>query len=331
MSLLTIPPTIEAASWDGRRAAGPPVDPADPAFGACREITRIEARNFYLGIRLAPEPKRSAMLAIYTWMRYADDLADVPGEHRTGESRRAEIARLRCWTLAACETGTSPATAGPSDAPPSVRRWWPALASTIRAYALPGSIFADTLGALDADTLGVDLAAEDDLARYTDRVAGTVAMACVRIWGVRRADLGERAAQLAVRRARAVQLTNILRDLREDLTLDPRRSYLTRESYERRGLGPDGLLAWSPADRCAGLIGEWIERARSLYEASRDLESVIDPSCARVSWALSEVYRALLDSIARSPDRVARQRVAVARSRKASIALAGWLGVGLPG
>lgn len=362
MRLLELPPTI-GLPGSGRVASSHPIgyrplagiNPRWPAFVACRDITRASARNFYLGLRLAPEPRRSALLAVYAWMRHADDLADAGSPSDTPATRAAALAEFRVRTAAALdqrarsmstvETGASAFGRDEGRAPQHSREsttapigceaWWPAFERTMRAHAIPDSVFFDTLDALDADARGVGLATTADLARYCDRVAGTVALACVCIWGLRRSDAAPRVYELAIRRARAVQLTNILRDLPEDLLFEPRRSYLPKDSFARYGVTPEALLdpaaSGEARARAATMLDHWIMQARELYDASRDLESLIDPSCARVSWALSAVYRSLLDSIARDPARARRQRVSVTRPRKLSIALAGWLGVGLPG
>lgn len=343
MTLLAIPPTIPLPSAqspptprDARRipAGAERLDPSIPSFAACREITRLRARNFYLGMRLAPEPQRSALLAIYAWMRHADDLADAAGPGDNARSRTQELEKFRDQTVASLDARSGGGVHSPGQ-PPWEARWWPAFVDTLAAYPIPSWVFTETLNALGTDARAdehpLELSTSLDLARYCDRVAGTVAIACLTIWGVRRPEFGPRAHHLAVLRARAVQLTNILRDLREDLDPHLWRSYLPADSYERHALGPRGLLAWVPGDRCAAMLGEWIDQARALDHASRDLESLIEPSCARVSWALSAVYRSLLEAIARDPARVTQHRVRVAPARKLSIALAGWLGVGLPG
>jgi len=327
-TLLDISPTFPmppiVAPHD-RCSARATIDPQSPAFIACRDITRTRARNFYLGLRLAPEPRRSALLALYTWMRHADDLADADGPNHTPTTRLAALGELRARTIAAL------AGSGGADAPAHCAPWWAAFLATAGAHALPATIFTHTLDALEADAGGVDHQTTADLAHYCDRVAGTVAIACVRIWGVRRADLASRVMHLAILRARAVQLTNILRDLREDMAFTPRRSYFPRESYLAHNVSPGDVLTAPDAAGSAALLSDWIAQARVLYGASRELESLIDPSCARVCWALAAVYESLLDSIERQPAMLARQRISVPRARKFSIAVAGWLGVGLPG
>lgn len=325
----------------GRPHASTPIDPTSPGFLACRQITAARARNFYLGLRLAPEPKRSALLALYAWMREADDLADADGPVHTAASRTRALEDFAARTHSILWQ-TNPVDAAPA---PVRASWWDGFAAMVSAFSPPPSVFADTLEALRRDARAevepVDLATSEELAWYTDHVAGTVAIACVSIWGVRgrsgvatEADAA-RAGRLAVLRARAVQLTNILRDLREDLSADvgggAPRSYLPRESYASHTLTPQDLLAWRDAERCEHFLAAWIAEARRLYAASSALESTIDPSCARVSWALAEVYRALLEAIAREPRRVVQGRVSVAKRRKATIALKGYLGVGLPG
>lgn len=330
-----VPPTFPL---DGRSASNTPafpIDPFSPAFLACRRITQARARNFYLGLRLAPQPKRAALLALYTWMRHADDLADADGPDDSPRTRLASLVEFKSATTTALAgvhdlNATEHAEAS-AVAPPMCDEWWPAFIATARTHTLPASLFTDTLAALEADAAGVDHASAEDLARYCDRVAGTVALACVRIWGVRRPELTARAMHVAILRARAVQLTNILRDLREDLSFSPSRSYLPRDSYAAHATTPDDLRSTPDSPPCASLLSAWIDEARSLYDASRPLESLVDPSCARVCWALGAVYESLLASIARRPALLVTRRISVPRRRKLSIALAGWLGVGLPG
>lgn len=335
---LPVPPTV---ALDGRCSPIAPIapaariDPHAPAFIACRQITAARARNFYLGLRLAPQPKRAALLALYTWMRHADDLADADGPTDSPATRLAALAEFRHATKTALHNAASPDVqddaATRSVAPPACTEWWPAFLATARTHNLSASLFTDTLTALEADAVGVDHVSTTDLARYCDRVAGTVALACVRIWGVRRPELTDRVMHLAILRARAVQLTNILRDLREDLSFSPPRSYLPRESYAAHATTSHQLRAAPDSPPCAALLTDWIDQARSLYDASRPLESLVDPSCARVCWALGAVYESLLNSIARRPALLASHRISVPRRRKLSIAVAGWLGVGLPG
>ncbi|MCB9841517.1 MAG: squalene/phytoene synthase family protein [Phycisphaeraceae bacterium] len=351
MSLLSIPATIElpAEGWlrgealeasrngsrrvwrDAALAAGVAREAGlTEAFARCKAITRLHARNFYLGLSLAPEPRRSALLAIYTWMRHADDLADDPGRD-VGE-RLEGLRSLRALTAAAlAPQGGAAAPLHDADFRAQEPGWWAAFVASARAYQIPPTVFMDTLDALEADARGVAVRDEGELARYCDRVAGTVAVACVCIWGLReRAD--ERAAwRRAILRGRAVQLTNILRDVREDLGCEPRRVYVPAASLARHGVEAEGLMAWTPANGCEAVFAEWTAEARRLYEASVGLEDLVDPACARVCWALAAVYRALLERIASEPDRAVRERLRVARGRKLRIALAGWLGVGLPG
>ena len=325
MTLLDLPSTIDAGALHTLvppAGAAASIDPASPAFEMCRRITRDRARNFYLGLRLAPEPRRSALLALYTWMRHADDLADAGGPVATPATRRRDLARLRDLTIRAFASGTAP-----DDAPP----WWAAFRQLVRGHPIPQELFTQPLDALERDSGGAELADTRDLAWYTDRVAGTVATACVIIWGVRRAEFAPRAQRLAILRARAVQLTNILRDIREDLESVPARRYIPRDSLRRHALTGDALLAWRPEERCVALIQGWIDQARALYLASEDLELLVSPSCARVAWALAAMYRALLERIALDPSAVSRGRVRVPPRRRVGIAVRGWLGVGLAG
>ena len=129
------------------------------------------------------------------------------------------------------------------------------------------------------------------------------------------------------RRGRALQLTNILRDVVEDASRG--RVYLPRDARERFGCGVD---RWTAAPGFADLMQDQIERARSFYAASAGLEAHLHPDGRRASWALMETYRQLLERIAQDPAAVLRTRVSLPWSAKAAVALRASVGrsVGKP-
>ena len=282
--------------------------PLSAAF--CRALTRREAKSFYRGMALTPEPKRSALFAVYAWMRAADDAADAEG----GDP----AVRLEAFR------GATDAALG--DAPPAddAASFWPAFARAVMTYGIQRAWLDEQLAG-QADDLGaVDLATQDELERYCDRVAGSVGRCCVAVWGH---DAAAALPGLVAQRGRALQLTNILRDVAEDASRG--RVYLPRDARERFGCGVD---RWTAAPGFVDLMQDQIERARLCYAASARLEAHLHPDGRRASWALMETYRQLLERIARDPAAVLRTRVSLPWSAKAAVALRASVGraVGKP-
>ncbi len=269
------------------------------AFEAVREITRREAGNFYHGLKLTPEPKRSALYAIYAWMREADDIVDADGA--LGPKRAALdafAARTEDVFGAAGREGGS--------------AMWVAFAETVARFGLEIGEFRDLIAGMREDlgrdaeerdrageTPSVRYATREELARYCYRVASTVGIVCMRVWGTRPGVAWEEARALAIERGRAFQLTNILRDYASDF--EEGRVYFAGEDFERFGLCPSSLLAWREPRRCAEMIREVASWAREGYDRSAPLDRMIAQDCAPAMWAMTRIYSSLLHAIERQP------------------------------
>jgi len=279
------------------------------AYARCREITRQHARNFHYGIRLSPEPQRSAIYAVYSWMRLADDLVDScdAADIATLEKR---IAEFRAHTDAALDGRPSPTDP-----------LWLAIADTTRRFGLSGEHFHHMLDGQMDDARRTSYDTFDQLREYCRRVASTVGLICIEIWGY----VDPRAPELAAERGIAFQLTNILRDVAQDFDIG--RMYLPREDFEQLGLTPDDLRRWRKPEECRQLINLNIQRAAISYERSQALDGLIG-ACGRPTlWAMTSIYRRLLAKIAADPRRIVDgQRVRVSAIHKGAIALrAKWL------
>ncbi|MSR69520.1 MAG: phytoene/squalene synthase family protein [Phycisphaerales bacterium] len=272
------------------------------AVADCRDITRNRAGNFYWGLRLTPEPQRSAMYAIYAWMREADDIAD---DANTDSAQRT----ARVWAFRAA---TDEALAGRCAHDSSV---WRALAAVAREYTLDAHDFHAMLDGQIADLVPRRLQDWIELRTYCTQVASTVGCVCVRIWGYDHPA----AIALAVDRGIAFQLTNILRDIVEDIARD--RVYLPASEFARVGVTPEELCRWSNPAACADLLGQTIALAREHFVRSAPLDGMITPACRPTLRAMTEIYRQLLEQIARDPSRVVRERVALSTLRKVLIGL----------
>lgn len=287
------------------------------AMERCRDVTRTRARNFYYGLKLAPEPKRSALYCIYAWMRKADDLVDDAGEDV--ELRRANVETFRAMTEAAL-------AGEPADEDPI----WIGLRHVVDRFGIDAAHF-DAMIDGQLDDLEIRrYETFEDLHEYCYRVASTVGLICITVWGYH----DPRAEALATERGIAFQLTNIIRDFREDF--DMGRVYLPQEDFRRHDLAPDDLRTWSRPDASERFVIEQIGRAESFYERAAELDDLIDPSCAPALWAMTAIYRGILDKIRRAPNRIIDgQRVSLSPIQKSAIALqAKWrsirTGIGTP-
>ncbi len=280
---------------------------AAAALRTCRAITRRRARNFYYGLKLAPEPQRSALFAIYAWMRRADDLVDG-GDDAAGLRQRIEAFRA----------ATDAALAGdPVDEDPV----WVALGETAAAFDLHRDALHNMLDGQIEDLSGRQYETFQEVREYCYRVASTVGLVCISIWGYDDPD----APALAIDRGIAFQLTNILRDYKEDY--DAGRVYLPVEDFGRHDLTPRCLRQWTDPPRCRRFVLDQVERAKSFYAQSVPLDRMITSSCRPTLWAMTTIYRTLLDKIDRLPRRiVATGRLRLSSVRKGAIAIkARWI------
>jgi phytoene synthase len=265
------------------------------SYEACEALTRARAQNFYWGLRLTPEPRRSALYALYAWMRRADDLAD------DAPSRASAVSALRSFRDATDQAlrGLAPRPEQPSD----VEAFWPAFTHAAGTYALDPSWFADVFEGLLRDQDDRPVATGDELRRYCHCVAGTVGMMCVAVWGVRPGVDRAGALALADVRGLAFQVTNILRDVRRDASGPQPRVYLPESWLREQGLTIDALLQWRDARACAALIERALREASDAYARSAPLDAMVDPDCRASLWAMTRIYRGIFDRLRRDPRR----------------------------
>jgi phytoene synthase len=288
------------------------------SYAHCRAVARREARNFYYGMRLTPEPKRSALYTVYAYMRACDDFADDLPPEADADAARERIELFRRRTHAVLAGGD----------PPDGDPMWPAFADVCGRYAIDPAHLDAMLDGQLADLSPTEVATFDDLYAYCYRVASTVGLVCLSVWG-HDGEPGVRT--LAEQRGIALQLTNILRDVAEDAGRG--RVYLPTEDLARFGVSPASLAEGRADAGFDRMMAFQIERAASYYERSAGLERHVQPDCRASCWALMRVYRGLLDRIARRPRRVLTERVSLSPAGKVGVMLAAvtrrsWPGAG---
>jgi phytoene synthase len=273
-------------------------------------VTRGQAANFYYGIRLLPAGKRRAMCAVYAFARRVDDIGDG-GLEPLEKLRRLDAAALDLVALRATVGGGQAlddgAVLGGED--PVLA----ALAAARADFGLPLDALDDLIEGVRMDVDGVVYESFDDLVLYCRRVAGSIGRLCVAIFG---ASERERAAGLADDLGVAMQLTNILRDLREDG--ENGRLYLPLEDLAR--FGEDGTIPKMDDTQRAALVRFEARRAREWFDQGMPLVAMLDRRSAACVLAMAGIYSALLDRIDAYPGRVMRERISLPAHAKALIA-----------
>jgi phytoene synthase len=274
----------------------------DASYAYCHRLMRSAARNFYWGMRLLPPAKRQAMHALYTFMRLIDDIADDTTTDPAACTVEARRQRLEQWR-ATTHRAIAGDTAG--------HELWPAFHDTVSRFHIPTRLFDEAIDGQLQDLTQLTYATFDDLYRYCYRVASTVGIAAVHIWGFR----DSQALKLAEDRGIAMQLTNILRDLREDAARG--RRYVPDEDCHR--FGRCNQLPIS-ADHVPPGFDELMQfetvRAREYYERSAPLEDLVDADSRPTLRIMTGIYRGILDRIAANPRAVLVGRVSLTTTEK---------------
>jgi 15-cis-phytoene synthase len=309
------------------------------AYAHCEALTRAQAANFFYGIRLLPAERRRAMCAVYAFARRVDDIGD--GTLAPPEKLRLLDAEDRALAaLAPAGSGTRVAVtapgghAGEEPKPTGADPVMVALADAQQRFPIAPGVLGELIEGVRMDLAGTTYESFDELVVYCRRVAGAIGRVCLAIFGLREDAVAELALaeRLADELGVALQLTNILRDVREDALGG--RVYLPGEDLRRFGVtiavgssagpvaDPDGL------ERLSALVRFECERAREWFERGMQLTGMLDRRSAACVLAMAGIYRRLLECIAAHPEEVARRRLSLPAHEKAWVAARGILGVG---
>ncbi len=272
------------------------------SYSLCRQVTLKSASNFAWAFWLLPKHKRLAMYALYAFLRRTDDL----GDSNLPVARRA--ADLNAWRKSFAR-----ALAGTFDDP-----LLPAVVDAVNTFSIPPRYLTDAIEGVAMDCVEMNpdeprFATFAELEHYCERVASTVGMACIHIWGFSDPAAAEPARQCGV----AFQLTNILRDLKQDA--DQGRIYLPREDFARVGYAAADLRRGLRDARFAALMRLEIERAEGYYQGAAELERFLDPAGQRLFGTMLTTYRGLLEKIKRLDTEALGERVRLSRLQKLRI------------
>jgi phytoene synthase len=270
------------------------------AYRECERITWSQARNFAYGIRLLPPAKRRGLAVIYAFARRIDDIGDgtLPPEEKIAA---LETARQQILDL----------SQPPADDPVLM-----ALADVERNFPVPMPAFGELIDGCVADVRGTSYRTFDDLLYYCRCVAGSIGRLSLGIFGTSHDPA--QAAELADALGVALQLTNILRDIREDRQNG--RVYLPAEDLAKFDCDPD-RLGQSTQPGFVRLVEFEAERARDWYAEGWKLLDLLDRRSAACTGAMAGIYRRLLERIAAEPAAVLRGRVSLSGREKATVAV----------
>jgi phytoene synthase len=247
------------------------------SYEYCRNLARTAARNFYYGFRLLPGAKRDALCALYAFMRGVDDISDEAGD---GVRKRMALAQRRAQM--------DLALGGAKMKEPE----WPAFRDTVEQYQIPVRYLHDLISGAEMDLIVRGYETFGALREYCYRVAGTVGLCCVHVFGFKDPRAPEYAEQLGI----AFQITNILRDVRADYAMG--RVYLPREDMERFGVVPAAEFTRATAsDACRELAQFEADRARGFYREGAKLIPLVSADSRAALWALSRIYAGILEKI----------------------------------
>ena len=285
------------------------------AYGVCRHIARSAAKNFYYGFLALPARKRNALSAVYAFMRHADDISDDPS--LPPEQRREKLTE---WMNALRRVVDGERTDDPV---------LMALADTQKTFGIPLELLEKLVEGTAMDLperhydatrdAGLHYETFDQLYDYCYHVASVVGLVCIRIFGYR----DPRAEKLAEQTGVAFQLTNIIRDVKEDSQLG--RVYLPGEDLRRFGVDASALNNGNAANSLRPVLEFEAERAREYYRSAEELLPLIDDDSQPALWTLVEIYRQLLERIAARNYDVFSERIRLSMAEKVGVLARGFV------
>ncbi|HXN98206.1 MAG TPA: squalene synthase HpnC [Candidatus Acidoferrales bacterium] len=264
------------------------------SYAECVRIARESRSNFYLAFFGLRKEKRNALCALYAFMRLVDNVSDEPGDL---ESKRNGLARWRAML--------DEAIAGRTSGSPIL----PALADTIARFEIPSRYFHDLILGAEMDLTVSSYATFDRLSEYCYRVAGTVGLTCLHVFGFR----DPKAPDLAERLGLAFQLTNIIRDVRSDF--DMGRTYLPAEDLGHFGVS-EPQLSGPLTPQIRELLEFEADRAWHFYREGAELVDRVDADSRATLWALIRTYSSLLARIEERGFDVFSTRISLSSAEK---------------
>ena len=296
-----------------------PVWSLSEAYAECRAVTKHRATNFYYAFASLPRDKRNAIYAAYAFAGSVDDAVDEAGSRELRRQRLAEARGI-----------LDQAYAAESDPEAAQRGGWLALAlgDTVRRFPIPKDYFLDLIAGMEQDLEQRRYASYEELLDYCYKAASVIGLICVEIFGYDRSR-AEIAREAAIDMGRALQLTNILRDVKEDAARD--RIYLAQEDLTTHGYGEADVIANRYNAEFRALLSDYADRAFALYDSGLRLIPLLDGPRSRMCCnGLQGVYRSILDEIVKRDYDVYSARVSPSKADRLLLLFRLWIGGAKP-
>jgi phytoene synthase len=295
------------------------------SYRFCRDMARRSRSSFYASFLLLPRAKQQAMCALYAFMRHTDDLGD---SELPADVRAESLSRWRTQFAEALAGRLQPhasAKQAIGENHPDHRglALLPALADTVARYRIPPEHLEAVIDGQVMDLRPARYETFDELVVYCQKVASAVGLACLHVWGFRDPAALVPAEKCGI----AFQLTNILRDLEEDLGRG--RIYLPLEDLRACDYRPEDLFARQADGRFLRLVALEVERTRALYDEAAQLAHWLEPEGQRIFGMMNAVYRRLLEKVQLQAPQLLEQRVRLGGFEKLAIGLR-WFLLPLP-
>lgn len=272
-------------------------------YARCAEITRRASSNFYYAFMLLPNERRRALYAVYAFCRFIDDIADDETAKEPGRMLamwREELDRVYAGT--------------PERA---ISR---ALAENVRRYNIPRLHLEEIINGVEMDLTRRRYDTFAELSLYCRRVASAVGLICIEIFGYRNPATRLYAERLGI----AFQLTNIIRDVREDAGRG--RIYIPLEDLARFGVSEEDILNSAYTAEFRALMEFEADRARRYYREAEEAMPREDRPAMLAAEGMRLIYAALLERIARSGYRVFDRRLSLSATHKLYLVGRAWAG-----
>ena len=274
------------------------------AYSYCQRVTKENARNFYYTFRPMPAEKRRAMYAVYAYCRLCDDVAD--GELSIDEKYRG-FEEIRRNLHASEPTGEDAAI-------------FHALHDAACRFEIPYRYFEEILEGVEMDMVKSRFASFDELREYCYKVASVVGLVCIRIFGYDDPKAEEHAVDMGI----AMQLTNILRDVKEDAERD--RIYIPQDEMERYEYTEAELARGALTDGFRSLMAYQAGRAHGYFESSRALFPMISADARTCPKLMHATYSGILERIEQADYDVFERRIGISAGTKVLLLAKLWTG-----
>ena len=290
----------------------------EQAYDHCQRVAREHAKNFYYAFRTLPSKKRRAIYAVYAFCRLCDDIAD-------GDTSIEEKRRRFDQTRALLSDSFAPGAAGDDGVSRnSLPHEFIALRDATATFGIPPVHYDEVIRGVESDLVKNRFDSFEELKDYCYRVASVVGLICIEVFGYAEQSAKEYAVDLGL----AMQLTNILRDLKEDSGRD--RIYIPLDEMARFGYSEDELKRGVINDSYRGLLAFQVERARAYYASSSQLFSLVSAESRACARGINAAYQAILDRIEASGYDVFSRRIGLSATEKLMIVGRLWVGSLVP-